>query len=94
VFQVKENLLKKGVLPVYFQKKTCVFLATTPGERTSYFMRIILAVDENGNPRMPLLRMGQPCSKCVRKKTPWACKSRSLMYHKIEMVKTIANTVF
>ena len=37
---------------------------TTPDDPDSMFMRMVTRVDETGNPRMPVIWLGQPCERC------------------------------
>lgn len=41
---------------------------TTPDDPDSMFMRMVTRVDEAGNPRMPVIWLGQPCERCKQQK--------------------------
>jgi hypothetical protein len=69
---VKTPLLTEGIFPVTITKeKACVIMPTTPGKRNSYFMNLIALKAADGKPRMPLIRVGQPCRACMKTSEPW-----------------------
>ncbi len=70
------SLLREGVFPVAMKKRAAVVMATTPSEKPgSLFMELIRATDEQGRPRMYVVRSGQPCDDCMRTKEPWCVRT-------------------
>jgi hypothetical protein len=73
-FERDPNVFKESLFPLVVQRRSVMVLATTPGPPESYFMRLILVTDENGQPKMRLIRLGQACEACMASTTPWACQ--------------------
>lgn len=71
---VKPALLTEGMIPVAMKDRACLIMPTTPGLRNSYFMNLVALKSEDGKPRMPLIRVGQPCAACMKTSEPWLCK--------------------
>lgn len=62
------------MIPVAMKERACLIMPTTPGPRNSYFMNLVSLKSEDGKPRMPLIRVGQPCAACMKTAEPWLCK--------------------
>ena len=62
-----------GFFPVAMKKRSFLMLATTPGPPNSFFMNLIATVDEKGNPKLRVVRSGQPCDACMKTKEPQCC---------------------
>lgn len=69
----KTSLLVDGVIPVALKERSCLWMPTTPGPPSSYFMNLIQLKTEDDLPCMPLIRMGRPCAKCMKTAEPWNC---------------------
>lgn len=69
----KDALMIDGFFPVAMKKRSAIIMATTPGKPTSLFMNLILLKDENGVPKMRVIRSGQPCDTCMKGKDPLMC---------------------
>lgn len=61
---IPKRTLTEGVLPVSAQEYVATLLTTTPGPDNCYYMRLLDKKDINGNPKLPLLRFGEPCADC------------------------------
>ncbi len=70
---IPKRTLTEGVLPVSVQDRVATLLTTTPGPENCYFMRLLEKVDARGNPKLPIVRFGQPCVDCKQGDTPWKC---------------------
>lgn len=73
-FEPDPDVFKKGMFPIQTQRRTITALLSTPGDKDNYFMRLLAQVDENGQPRMRLVRVGQPCADCMQTTTSWTCQ--------------------
>jgi hypothetical protein len=67
----KPALLTEGMIPVAMKERACLIMPTTPGPRNSYFMNLVSLKSDDGKPRMPLIRVGQPCATCMKTSEPW-----------------------
>ena len=71
---VPKRTLTQGVFPVAAQEGVATLLTTTPGEDNCYLNRVMERTDINGDPLLPVLRFGEPCSDCKLTTCPWKCK--------------------
>ena len=69
-----KRTLTQGVFPVAAQEGVATLLTTTPGEDNCYLNRVMERTDINGDPLLPVLRFGEPCSDCKLTTCPWKCK--------------------
>lgn len=53
------------------KKRAALVMASTPGDANGYWMRLLQLKDDKAQPRMPLLRFGQPCTDCLNTSEPW-----------------------
>jgi len=73
---IKAEMYRRGFLPVGLNRHVSTFLATTPGPSTCFFSQLISQVDQQGNPRLPLLVFGRPCDACMKKPDYWTCQHK------------------
>lgn len=59
-----DALILQAIAPALYLNGTAAIFITTPDDPDSMFMRLISRVDEAGNPYMPVIWLGQPCSGC------------------------------
>lgn len=59
-----EALILQAIVPILMMNETVAIFITTPDDPDSMFMRTVTRVDEAGNPRMPVIWLGQPCERC------------------------------
>lgn len=59
-----EALILQAIIPILMMNEAVAIFITTPDDPDSMFMQMVTRVDESGNPRMPVIWLGQPCEMC------------------------------
>ena len=69
-----DSLLLQSIFPTLIMQSVACIMITTPANPDSLFMRLVTHCDDNGNPLMPVIWLGQPCDDCQARKVPLQCK--------------------